>query len=186
MNFNSGKGAPVATNRILSLLSPFVITSASEGGSGVARNHVDVSEATRKTERGWRVQLELMDVCPSLSKQRQTAKPQHLTTKSARHENEGCHLRSRISDNGSTREQAGQETPMVAVHSSTALHDENAATIARQTTTFDLETRCWTIPCANHEEEDAKALKQMAISQTNLRDLAPKLCPTFAAVKCLP
>ena len=32
MNFNSGMGAPVATNRILSLLSPFVDTSASEGG----------------------------------------------------------------------------------------------------------------------------------------------------------
>ena len=34
MNFNSGKGAPVATNRILSLLSPLVVTSASEGGRG--------------------------------------------------------------------------------------------------------------------------------------------------------
>ena len=67
-----------------------------------------------------------------------------------------------------------------AAHPQTTVHDENAATIAKQetrhvrflvleTTTFDLETRCWTIPCANHAVEDATALKQMAISQTNLR-----------------
>ena len=37
MNFNSGKGAPVATNRILSLLSPFVVTSVCEGGRGRQR-----------------------------------------------------------------------------------------------------------------------------------------------------
>ena len=104
MNFNSSESAPVATNRILSLLTPFVITSVSEGGKRAAKNLVDVSEATRKTERGGHVQLELIDVFPSLSQQRQTAKPQHLTTISAGHENEGCHLRSRISDHGSTKQ----------------------------------------------------------------------------------
>ena len=82
MNLNNGTGSPVATNRILSLLSPFVVTSASKGEKRATRNHVDVSEATRKTKRGWHVQLELGDVFPFLSQQRQTTKPQHLTTKS--------------------------------------------------------------------------------------------------------
>ena len=89
MNLNNGTGSLVATNRILSLLSPFVVTSASEGGKRATRNHVDVSEATRKSKRGWHVQLELGDVFPSLSQQRQTTKPQHLTTKSTWHEKRG-------------------------------------------------------------------------------------------------
>ena len=162
----------------------------------MAWNHVDVSEATRKTERGRHVQLEPADVFPSLSQQRQTAKPQHLTTKSAWPENEGCHLRSRISDHSSSRQQAGEHTPM-------------GPYIRRQPLTMKMlqplpatnPTRSFSGVVDDHYRSGDKMLdhstrkscgggrqsfEKDGISHTNLRYLAPRWCPTFDAVKWLP
>ena len=110
------KNEPVATNRILLLLS--WLRMRLEGGRGLERITL---MSVKRTKRGWHVQLELKDVFPTLSQQRQTAKPQHLTTKSARHENEGC------------RSQA-TSWPRDSNGRTLTLHDENAATIAKQQT----------------------------------------------------
>ena len=89
MNFNSGIGALVATNRILSLLSPFVVMSASEGGRG--RQGITLMSAKRHGKQivggmcSWNSKM-------SFPPSRSNGKLRSL--------------------NSSWRQQAGQETPM--------------------------------------------------------------------------
>ena len=112
VNFNSGMCAPVATNRILSLLSPLVVTNASEGGRGRQgmTTLMPMKRHGKQNVGGMCSWNSKMSFPPS----RNNGKLRSLNTwEPIRHENEGCHLQSRISDHSTTKQQAGQETPMV-------------------------------------------------------------------------